>query len=70
MDELLDQVADLHCEGRRRRADGARPQRFDAPVLEDIAGETRAQVGSPGGRDQARDAVGITAGSRGVANIA
>ena len=69
MDELLDQVADLHCEAPLPRMVRVR-QRFDAPVLEDIAGETRAQVRAlvagirPGMR------VGITAGSRGVANIA
>lgn len=45
-------------------------QRFDGPVLEDIEGETRAQVRrfaatiKPGAR------VAITAGSRGIANIA
>jgi hypothetical protein len=45
-------------------------QRFDAPVLEDIEGETRAQVRrfadtiKPGAR------IAITAGSRGIANIA
>ena len=69
MDELLDQVADLHCEAPLPRMVRVR-QRFDVPVLEDIAGETRAQVRAlvagirPGMR------VGITAGSRGVANIA
>jgi hypothetical protein len=45
-------------------------QRFDGPVLEDIEGETRAQVRrfaetiKPGAR------IAITAGSRGIANIA
>src|SRR5919205_1190723 len=45
-------------------------QRFEAPILEDIEGETRAQVRrfaetiKPGAR------IAITAGSRGIANIA
>ena len=69
VDGLLDQVADLHCEAPLPRMVRVR-QRFDAPVLGDIAGETRAQVRTllTGVRPGMR--VGITAGSRGVANIA
>jgi hypothetical protein len=69
VDPFLDQVADLRCEAPLPRMARVR-QRFDAPVLADVAGETRAQAERlvsgirPGMR------VGITAGSRGVANIA
>ena len=62
-------MTDLRCEAPLPRMVRVR-QRFDAPVLEDIAGATREQVRAlvAGVRPGMR--IGITAGSRGVANIA
>jgi hypothetical protein len=69
VDAFLDQVTDLRCEAPLPRMVRVR-QRFDAPVLEDIAAATRDEVRTlvAGVRPGMR--VGITAGSRGVANIA
>jgi hypothetical protein len=69
VDAFLDQVTDLRCEAPLPRMVRVR-QRFDAPVLADIAGATREQVRGlvAGVRPGMR--IGITAGSRGVANIA
>jgi hypothetical protein len=68
-DGLLDQVADLHCEAPLPRMVRVR-QRFDAPVLEDIEAAVREQLQSIRERITPGMRVGITAGSRGVANIA
>ena len=69
VDAFLDQVTDLRCEAPLPRMVRVR-QRFDAPVLEDVAAATRDEVRTlvAGVRPGMR--VGITAGSRGVANIA
>ncbi len=45
-------------------------QRFDAPVVEDIEGETRRQVRRFAGSITPGARIAITAGSRGIANIA
>jgi hypothetical protein len=47
-------------------------QRFERPIVDDIAGETRRQLESLalGSRVQRGQSVAITAGSRGIANIA
>lgn len=47
-------------------------QRFPRPVLKDVAGAVRAELGRPEilGRIKSGDRVAITAGSRGIANIA
>src|SRR5688572_30424602 len=45
-------------------------QRFDAPELTDIGAEVEAQLGHLKGQLRPGMRVGITAGSRGVANIA
>ena len=45
-------------------------QRFDAPVVEDIEGETRRQVRKFAGSIAPGARIAITAGSRGIANIA
>ena len=45
-------------------------QRFDAPVVEDVEGETRRQVRRFAGSIQPGARIAITAGSRGIANVA
>jgi len=69
VDAFLDQVTDLRCEAPLPRMVRVR-QRFDAPVLEDIAGATREQVRGLVATVRPGMRIGITAGSRGVANIA
>jgi hypothetical protein len=69
VDAFLDQVTDLHCEAPLPRMVRVR-QRFDAPVLEDVAGATREQVRGLVAAVRPGMRIGITAGSRGVANIA
>ena len=69
VDAFLDQVTDLRCEAPLPRMVRVR-QRFDAPVLEDIAGATREQVRGLVAAVRPGMRIGITAGSRGVANIA
>jgi len=68
-DALLDQIADFRCEAPLPRMARVR-QRFDAPVLEDIEREVAAQLGMLRERIRPGMRVGITGGSRGVANIA
>ncbi|MDP8923390.1 MAG: DUF2088 domain-containing protein [Chloroflexota bacterium] len=45
-------------------------QRFDAPVVDDVEGETRRQVRRFAGSIKPGARIAITAGSRGIANIA
>ncbi|HET6317449.1 MAG TPA: DUF2088 domain-containing protein, partial [Chloroflexota bacterium] len=68
-DGLLDQIVDFRSEAPLPRMAGVR-QRFDAPVLEDVAGAVREQLRCLEGRVTPGMRVGITAGSRGIANIA
>jgi hypothetical protein len=68
-DSLLDQIVDFRCEAPLPRLARVR-QRFDAPVLEDIEGAAREQLRLLEGRVRPGMRVGITAGSRGIANIA
>ncbi|HEX2184883.1 MAG TPA: DUF2088 domain-containing protein [Chloroflexota bacterium] len=69
MDALLDQVTELHCEAPLPSMVRVR-QHFDAPVLESIEAGVRAQLRLLEGKIRPGMRVGITAGSRGVANIA
>lgn len=69
MDSFLQQVADLRCEAPLPRLVKVR-QRFDAPRLDDIPAAIAAQLRGLGGQIRPGMRVGITAGSRGVANIA
>lgn len=67
-DSFLDQVAELRCEAPLPRMARVR-QRFEAPVLADIEAGVAAQLRLLEGRITPGMRVGITAGSRGVANI-
>jgi hypothetical protein len=69
MESLLDQVRELRCEAPLPRLARVR-QRFDAPALDDVAGAVAAQLASLDGKIRPGMRVGITAGSRGVANVA
>src|SRR5688572_5931136 len=69
MSELLDQIVDFRAEAPLPRMARIR-QRFDAPKLDDIPGTVRAQLAALRGRITPGMRVGITAGSRGIANIA
>src|SRR5919202_416539 len=69
MDSFLAQVADLRCEAPLPRMVRVR-QRFDAPVLEDVESAVKEQLALLHGRVQPGMRIGITAGSRGIANIA
>ncbi|HXI16629.1 MAG TPA: hypothetical protein VNM48_09665, partial [Chloroflexota bacterium] len=68
-DALLDQITDFRCEAPLPRMARVR-QRFDAPVLENIEREVTAQLRILRERIKPGMRVGITAGSRGVANVA
>ena len=67
--DLLDQIVDFRAEAPLPRMVRVR-QRFDAPAVEDVAAEVRAQLAGLRGRVTPGMRVGITAGSRGIANIA
>ncbi|MGH2352560.1 MAG: DUF2088 domain-containing protein [Chloroflexota bacterium] len=69
MDAFLEQVADLRCEAPLPHMARVR-QRFDAPVLDDVAGAVAGQLAMLEGKIRPGMRVGITAGSRGIANIA
>src|SRR5437867_7184755 len=68
MDSFLSQVADLRCEAPLPRMVPVR-QRFDAPALDDVEGAVKQQLAALQGKVQPGMRVGITAGSRGIANI-
>ncbi len=68
-DSLLSQIVDFRSEAPLPRMARVR-QRFDAPVLDDIAAEVREQLRCLDGQITNGMRVGITAGSRGIANIA
>lgn len=68
-ESLLDQVAELRCEAPLPKMARVR-QHFDAPRLEDIPGAVAEQLRLLEGKITPGMRVGITAGSRGVANIA
>ncbi len=67
-DSLLDQIVDFRSEAPLPRMARIR-QRFDAPVLEAIEGAVQEQLRLLQGRVRPGMRVGITAGSRGIANI-
>jgi len=69
MDSFLGQVADLHCEAPLPRMSRVR-QRFEAPVLEDVEGAVKEQLALLQGKVKPGMRIGITAGSRGIANSA
>src|SRR5438067_5517989 len=69
MDSFLGQVADLHCEAPLPRMVRVR-QRFDAPALDDVEGAVKKQLALLQGKVTPGMRIGITAGSRGIANIA
>ena len=66
---LLDQIVDFRAEAPLPRMVRVR-QRFDAPVIEDVEAAVHEQLVGLRGRITPGMRVGITAGSRGVANIA
>ena len=68
-DSLLDQIVDFRAEAPLPRMVRVR-QRFDAPVVDDIPGAVRHELAGLKGRIAPGMRVGITAGSRGIANIA
>ena len=67
--DLLDHVSDLRCEAPLPRMVPVR-QNFDAPVVEDIEAAVAVALAPYLGAVQPGWRVGITAGSRGIANIA
>lgn len=67
--DLLDQVSDLRCEAPLPRMVAVR-QHFDAPVVDDIEGAVAGALAPYLGAIRPGWRVGITAGSRGIANIA
>ncbi|MBI3974716.1 MAG: DUF2088 domain-containing protein [Chloroflexi bacterium] len=69
MDSFLNQIRDLQCEAPLPRMLRVR-QRFDAPVVDDVAGAVKEQLEVLEGKVTPGMRVGITAGSRGIANIA
>ncbi len=69
VDAFLGQVADLRCEAPLPRMVRVR-QRFDAPALDDVEGAVAGELRRLEGQIWPGMRVGITAGSRGVANIA
>jgi hypothetical protein len=69
VDTFLGQVADLRCEAPLPRMARVR-QRFDAPSLADVEGAVAAELGCLEGKVTPGMRVGITAGSRGIANVA
>lgn len=68
-DSFLNQVAELHCEAPLPRMVRVR-QRFDAPKLDDIPAAVAEALHDLSDKIKPGMRVGITAGSRGVANIA
>ena len=68
-DLLLDQILDFRAEAPLPRLARVR-QRFDAPEVDDVAAAVRDQLAGLRGRITPGMRVGITAGSRGIANIA
>ena len=68
-DLLLDQILDFRAEAPLPRMARVR-QRFDAPEVPDVAAAVRDQLAGLRGRIKPGMRVGITAGSRGIANIA
>jgi len=69
MDSFLSQVVDLRCEAPLPRMVSVR-QRFDSPVLNDVEGAVAEQIARLDLKIRPGMRIGITAGSRGVANIA
>jgi hypothetical protein len=69
VDAFLDQVAEIRCEAPLPRMVRVR-QRFDAPALPDVANAVASELCCLEGHVRPGMRVGITAGSRGVANIA
>jgi hypothetical protein len=69
MDGLLGQVAELRCEAPLPRMVRVR-QRFDAPRLDDVEAAVAEQLRMLDGQVRPGMRVGITAGSRGIANLA
>src|SRR5688572_23750759 len=69
MSELLDQIVDFRAEAPLPRMARVR-QRFDAPKVDDVPGAVRDQLSGLRGRITPGMRVGVTAGSRGIANIA
>ena len=69
MTSLLDQIVDFRCEAPLPRMARVR-QRFDAPVLDDVEAAVRRELRALEGRIRPGMRVGVTAGSRGIANIA
>ena len=69
MDSFLAPVTTLRSEAPLPRMVRVR-QQFDAPMLEDIEGAVRDQLAALRGRVHPGMRIGVTAGSRGVANIA
>jgi hypothetical protein len=69
VDTLLDQVAELRCEAPLPRMARVR-QRFDAPRLDDVEAAVSEQLRVLDGKIRPGMRVGITAGSRGIANVA
>lgn len=69
MNSLLDQVKDLRCEAPLPRMVRV-CQHFDAPRLDDIEGAVAEQLRMLEGKIRPGMRVGITAGSRGIANMA
>ena len=66
---LLDQIVDFRAEAPLPRMARVR-QRFAAPVIDDVPAEVRRQLSGLRGRVTPGMRVGITAGSRGIANVA
>lgn len=69
MSDLLDQILDFRAEAPLPRMARVR-QHFDAPVVDDVEASVREQLSGLGTRVRPGMRVGITAGSRGIANIA